>query len=56
MGGCVVGRRSSTSWWRSLIAQFGTGWIDRLLPPVVIGSVVMVIGLGLARVAVVTWR
>ncbi|HYQ80825.1 MAG TPA: uracil permease [Anaeromyxobacteraceae bacterium] len=35
------------------IGRFGTGWIDRLLPPVVIGSVVMVIGLGLARVAVV---
>ncbi len=34
------------------IARFGTGWIDRILPPVVIGSVVMVIGLGLARVAV----
>ncbi len=34
------------------IGRFGTGWIDRLLPPVVIGSVVMVIGLGLARVAV----
>jgi uracil permease len=34
------------------IARFGTGWIDRLLPPVVIGPVVMVIGLGLARVAV----
>ena len=34
------------------IAKFGTGWIDRILPPVVIGSVVMVIGLGLARVAV----
>jgi uracil permease len=34
------------------IARFGTAWIDRLLPPVVIGSVVMVIGLGLARVAV----
>ncbi|MFT3917515.1 MAG: uracil permease [Anaeromyxobacteraceae bacterium] len=35
-----------------LIAQFGTKWIDVLLPPVVIGSVVMVIGLGLAGVAV----
>ncbi|HET7826971.1 MAG TPA: uracil permease [Anaeromyxobacter sp.] len=35
-----------------LIGRFGTAWIDRLLPPVVIGSVVMVIGLGLARVAV----
>lgn len=34
------------------IGKFGVGWIDRLLPPVVIGSVVMVIGLGLARVAV----
>jgi uracil permease len=34
------------------IGRFGTAWIDRLLPPVVIGSVVMVIGLGLARVAV----
>jgi uracil permease len=37
-----------------LIGKFGTGWIERLLPPVVIGSVVMVIGLGLARTAVVT--
>jgi uracil permease len=37
----------------ALIGKFGTGWVDRLLPPVVIGSVVMVIGLGLARVAVV---
>jgi uracil permease len=35
-----------------LIAKFGTGWIDRLLPPIVIGPVVMVIGLGLAQVAV----
>jgi len=34
------------------IGKFGTGWIDRLLPPVVIGPVVMVIGLGLAQVAV----
>ena len=34
------------------IARFGTRWIDYLLPPVVIGSVVMVIGLGLAGVAV----
>jgi uracil permease len=34
------------------IAKFGTRWIDFLLPPVVIGSVVVVIGLGLARVAV----
>jgi len=34
------------------IGQFGSGWINRLLPPVVIGPVVMVIGLGLAQVAV----
>ena len=34
------------------VSQFGTGWINRLLPPVVIGPVVMVIGLGLAQVAV----
>jgi uracil permease len=34
------------------IGKFGTGWIDRFLPPVVIGPVVMVIGLGLAQVAV----
>ncbi|MGE5582501.1 MAG: uracil permease [Bacillota bacterium] len=34
------------------IARFGTKWIDFLLPPVVIGSVVIVIGLGLAATAV----
>jgi uracil permease len=52
MGGCVaVGVCYLVV--AALIGKFGTGWIDRLLPPVVIGSVVMVIGLGLARVAVV---
>ncbi len=35
-----------------LISQIGTGWIDRVLPPVVIGSVIVVIGLGLAGVGV----
>lgn len=35
-----------------LIYRIGTVWIDRLLPPVVVGSVVIVIGLGLARTAV----
>ncbi|GAB7388063.1 uracil permease [Bacillaceae bacterium] len=35
-----------------LIAKYGVDWLDRLLPPVVIGSVVIVIGLGLASVAV----
>jgi len=34
------------------IAKFGSAWIEKLLPPVVIGPVVMVIGLGLAGVAV----
>lgn len=35
-----------------IVWKFGTRWIDRILPPVVIGSVVMVIGLGLAKTAV----
>jgi uracil permease len=35
-----------------LIGAFGTKWIDYILPPIVIGPVVMVIGLGLAGVAV----
>lgn len=52
MGGCVVVGLCYLVV-AALIARFGTAWIDRLLPPVVIGSVVMVIGLGLARVAVV---
>lgn len=34
------------------IVKFGIRWINYLLPPVVIGSVVIVIGLGLAGVAV----
>lgn len=36
----------------SLIKVLGTGWIDKLLPPIVIGPMIMVIGLGLASVAV----
>lgn len=51
MGGCVVVGLLYIAV-ALAIGKFGTGWIDRLLPPVVIGSVVMVIGLGLARVAV----
>jgi uracil permease len=35
-----------------LIRLFGVGWLLRLLPPVVVGPVIMVIGLGLASVAV----
>lgn len=35
-----------------IIKKTGTGWLNRLLPPVVIGPVIMVIGLGLAGSAV----
>lgn len=35
-----------------LVYRFGIKWLDTLMPPVVIGSVVIVIGLGLASVAV----
>ncbi|NLL43638.1 MAG: uracil permease, partial [Firmicutes bacterium] len=35
-----------------LIARLGTNWVDRVLPPVVIGSVIIVIGMGLAGTAV----
>lgn len=35
-----------------VIFKFGSIWLETLLPPVVIGSVVIVIGLGLAGVAV----
>ncbi len=35
-----------------VIKAIGKGWIDRLLPPIVIGPMIMIIGLGLAGVAV----
>lgn len=35
-----------------LIKKFGAKWLNKLLPPVVIGPVIMVIGLGLATSAV----
>ena len=35
-----------------IIKMIGKGWIDRLLPPIVIGPMIMVIGLGLASSAV----
>lgn len=35
-----------------LIKALGTSWIDKLLPPIVIGPMIMVIGLGLASTAV----
>ncbi|BCU82226.1 uracil transporter [Polycladomyces abyssicola] len=34
------------------VYKYGVGWLDRLLPPVVIGSIIIVIGLALAGVAV----
>lgn len=34
-----------------VIGRTGTGWVDRLLPPPVVGAVVIVIGLGLAQTA-----
>jgi len=34
-----------------IISRFGIAWMDRVLPPVVIGSVIMVIGLNLAPTA-----
>ena len=34
-----------------IIGRFGIGWMDRVLPPVVIGSVIIVIGLTLAPTA-----
>lgn len=34
------------------VKSFGTGFIDRYFPPIVVGPVIMVIGLGLAPVAV----
>jgi uracil permease len=39
---CLVG---------GIIRVAGTGWLDKVLPPVVIGSVIVVIGLNLAPVA-----
>lgn len=35
-----------------IVSKVGTAWIDRLLPPIVIGPMIMVIGLGLANTAV----
>ncbi|MDI6900355.1 MAG: solute carrier family 23 protein [Anaerosomatales bacterium] len=35
-----------------LIKGFGTGWLNHVLPPALVGAVVIVIGLGLAGVAI----
>lgn len=35
-----------------IIKAFGTGWLYKLLPPALVGSVVIIIGLGLAGVAI----
>lgn len=34
-----------------IIRQFGKGWVDLILPPVVVGSIIIVIGMTLAPVA-----
>lgn len=36
----------------AIVNKTGTGWIDKLLPPIVIGPMIIVIGLGLANTAV----
>jgi len=51
MGGCFVAGLIYLVV-AALIAKFGTKWLDKLLPPVVVGSVVIVIGLALAETAV----
>ena len=51
MGGCMIVGVIYLAV-AAAIGKFGSAWVDKLLPPVVIGPVVMVIGLGLARVAV----
>jgi uracil permease len=51
MGGCMIVGVIYVAV-AAAIGRFGSAWVDKLLPPVVIGPVVMVIGLGLARVAV----
>jgi uracil permease len=35
-----------------IIKAFGTGWLNRVLPPALVGAVVIVIGLGLAGTAI----
>jgi len=35
-----------------VVKAFGTGWINKVLPPALVGAVVIVIGLGLSAVAV----
>jgi uracil permease len=35
-----------------LIKLFGVGWLNKLLPPIVVGPVIMVIGLSLAGRAI----
>ena len=35
-----------------VVKAFGTGWLNKLLPPALVGAVVIVIGLGLSAAAV----
>ncbi len=39
-----------------VVMKIGTRWIERLMPPVVTGAVVMAIGLNLAPIAVKVYR
>ncbi|MBO8141659.1 MAG: uracil permease [Firmicutes bacterium] len=50
MGGVVVAGLVYTAV-AAVIAMVGVGWLRRVIPPVVIGPVIMVIGLGLAPAA-----
>ncbi len=36
----------------AIVKAFGTGWLTKILPPALVGSIVIVIGLGLSAVAV----
>lgn len=36
----------------AIVKAFGTAWIDRLFPPALVGAVIIVIGVGLAAVAI----
>ena len=46
------GRRYRLHGRRGLVKAFGTGWLNKLLPPALVGAVVIVIGLGLSATAV----
>lgn len=51
LGGCIAAGFIYVIF-STIVKMTGTGFIDRFLPPIVIGPVIMTIGLGLAPVAV----